>query len=37
VSMKRLGEFLQNKDLDNDNVSQHPQTEDTGNASVDLV
>jgi len=30
VSIKRLGAFLQNKDLDEANVLQYPQTEQTG-------
>jgi len=36
VSMKRIGDFLQNKDLGNDNVFQYPHTQETGNFSVTL-
>ena len=35
--MKRLGDFLQNKDLDNENVYQYPHSEETGNSGVDFV
>jgi len=34
VSIKRLGDFLQYKDLDENNVVQYPQSEETGNSSV---
>ena len=37
VSMKRIGDFLQNKDLGYDNVFQYPHTQETGNFSVDFV
>jgi len=36
VSTKRLGDFLQNKDLDNNNVFQCPHSEETGNSIVFL-
>jgi len=35
VSMKRLRNFLQNKDIDKENVLQYPQSEQTGNSNVD--
>jgi len=37
VSIKRLSAFLQNKDLDEGNVLQYPQSEETGKLSVDLL
>ena len=32
MSIKRLGTFLQNKDLDEGNVFHYPQNEQTGNS-----
>ena len=37
VSVKRLGDFLQNKDIAEGNVLHYPQSEDDGNSKVDFL
>ena len=37
VSIKRLGDFLQYKDLDENNVIQYQQSDETGNSSVYFI
>jgi len=37
VSLKRIGDFLQNKDIDKDNVLRYPFDEETGNLTFSVV
>jgi len=37
VSVKRIGAFLQNKNLDDGNVIRTNVSEQTGNSSVDFI